>query len=176
MEDKNSYKSIFLRYGILVLLAILGLPFFYFFFTQLTIYPSYFLFNLIYDDVSLIQTTITVFGQFPIEIIGACVGGSAYFLLTILNLSTPKIKVNKRLKMLGISYIVFLIINLIRIFILGIMFIESSSALDITHKLFWYLGSTIFIIAIWFAEVKYFKIKQIPFYSDLKFLVRKIKN
>lgn len=173
---KHSYQGIFLRYLILLILAMPGFYLFYFIFTNLTLYSIYFLFKGVYSDVFLSGATILVSGNFPIEIIGACVGGSAYSLLTILNLATPKIKINKRLKMLFISYLAFLIINIMRIFVLGIMFIEHSSALNIAHKLFWYLGSTVFVIAIWFGEVKYFKIKSIPFYSDMQFLIGKIKQ
>ena len=171
---KNSYRSILSRYAILLFLAIFGLSFFYFLFTPLTIHPIYFLFKLFFKEVSLTGITILIYQIYPIEIVGACVGGSAYYLLTILSLSTPEIKIKKRIKALIISYFAFLIINLIRIFVLGIMFVEGSSALDVAHKAFWYLGSTLFVISIWFAEVKYFKIKEIPFYSDIKFLIRNI--
>ena len=50
------------------------------------------------------------------------------------------------------------------------IFISGSSLFDITHKLFWYFGSIIFVVGIWFIEVKYFKLKEIPFYSDIKLL------
>ena len=38
---------------------------------------------------------------------------------------------------------------------------------DITHKIFWYSLSILFVVGIWFLEVKLFKIKSIPFYSDI---------
>jgi len=56
---------------------------------------------------------------------------------------------------------------------LSIMYVNGSSFFDFTHKIFWYAGSTIFVIAIWFLEVKIFKIKGIPIYDDLKFLYKK---
>ena len=72
--------------------------------------------------------------------------------------------------MIFLSFGCFLILNIARIFFLSIAYVNGYSWFDFTHKLFWYLGSSIFVVGIWFAEVKLFKIKQIPFYSDLKFL------
>jgi len=107
----------------------------------------------------------------PIEIIRACVAGSAYYLLFILNLSTPGIKTRKRIKMILLSFAALLFLNIIRIFLLSIMLItDSTSLFDITHMLFWYILSVAFVLGIWFLEVKLFKIKQIPIYSDLKFI------
>ena len=75
--------------------------------------------------------------------------------------------------MIFLSFACLLIINILRIFLLGLVYISGFSWFDIAHKLFWYAGSTIFVIGIWFAEVKLFKIKEIPFYSDIKFLYKK---
>jgi len=163
------FIDIFLRYLILILIALPNLWFFYFIFTPLTFYPVYFLINLFFNS-SLTGNTITITNCFPIEIIKACVAGSAYYLLLILNLSTPKIKIKKRLQMAILAFASLLIINILRIFLLSMIFISGSSLFEITHKLFWYLGSVIFVAGIWFIEVKYFKIKKIPFYSDIKLL------
>ena len=169
----KQFIDIFVRYGILILVALPNLWIFYFIFTPLTIYPAYFLFGLIFDSF-LIGNIIFIEG-FPVEIIKACVVGSAYYLLLILNLSVPKIKFQKRIKMIGFSFIFLLIINILRIFFLGTIFISNSSWFDISHKLFWNLGSVVFVIGIWFVEVKLFKIKGIPFYSDFRFLYKKSK-
>ena len=108
-----------------------------------------------------------------IELIKACVAGSAYYLLFILNMSVPKIKITKRLKMILFSFITLLIINLLRIFALSVMYVNHVSWFGLAHKLFWYAGSIIFVLLIWFHQVKKYKIKEIPFYSDLKFLYKK---
>jgi exosortase/archaeosortase family protein len=107
-----------------------------------------------------------------IEIIEACVAGSAYYLLLILNLSTPSIKFPKRFKLILISFASLLIVNIIRIVFLSAVFVTGASWFDIAHKVFWYVGSIIFVLVIWFLEVKYYKIKSIPFYSDLKFIYK----
>ena len=75
--------------------------------------------------------------------------------------------------MIALSFILFLIINILRIFFLSLLFISGSSWFDFTHELFWYLVSIVFVVGIWFTEVKLFKIKEIPFYSDLKLLYKK---
>ena len=75
-------SDLLIRYAILILIALPGLWFFYFIFTPLTIYPVYFLLSL-FLDTSLIGNIILI-GEFPIELIPACIAGSAYYLLLIL--------------------------------------------------------------------------------------------
>ncbi len=168
----KQFLNITIRYTILILIALPNFWLFYFIFTPLTLYPVYFLFNLFFD-ASIIKNFIIIGDAFSIELIGACIAGSAYYLLLILNLSTPKIKFNKRINMILISFAILLILNILRIFLLGLIFIPDYSWFDITHKLFWYILSIIFVVGIWFSEVKLFKIKEIPFYSDMKFLYKK---
>lgn len=169
--DKN-ILGMFVRYLTLVVVAFPSLWIFYFIFTPLTVYPTYFLLNLFFD-ASLISEAVIMIGQrVPIEIIGACVAGSAYYFLLILNLTTGKIKIKTRVYMILLAFSFFLIINIIRIFLLSLLAVSGSSFFGITHILFWYLLSTIFVVGIWFAQVKIFKIKEIPFYSDIKFLYK----
>ncbi len=167
---KKTITDIFTRYLIMVLIAIPGLWIFYAIFTPLTIYPIYFLLNLFFG-ASLSGNIITVSSCFPIEIIEACVAGSAYYLLLILNLATPNILLKKRLQIIGESFLALLIINLLRILFLSVMYISGSGLFDVTHKIFWYLANVIFIVGIWFFMVKSFKLKETPFYSDIKFFV-----
>ena len=172
-KSANNFFDIIIRYFILILVALPNLFLFYAIFTPITIYSVYFLFEIFFD--------VTLFGNiifikfFRIELIEACIAGAAYYLLFILNLATPGIKTGKRIKLILFSFLTFLIINILRIFFLGLMFLAGSSLFDITHQIFWYLGSTLFVVLIWFAEVKLFKIKQIPFYSDLKYLLQESK-
>ncbi len=159
------------RYLLLVLIALPGMGLFYRVFMPLTVFPVYGLLNLFFD-ATLIGNTIFI-GLTDIEIISACVAGAAYYFLLVLNLSTPKIDVKKRLKILGVSFGILLLINILRIFILSVIYFQNEAIYNFAHILFWYLGSTIFVVAIWFWSVKKFKIKEIPFYSDLKFLYSK---
>ncbi len=172
-NDFNDFSNILLRYFILVLIAFPGLSIFYFIFTPLTVYPVYFLLGLFFDVVLLSKIHLLI-NNIPIELIPACIAGSAYYLLLVLNLSTPKIKLKKRIRAILFSFAAFLILNILRIFFLSIVAVSGSEPLfDITHKLFWYLVSTVIVVGIWFAEIKIYKIKKIPFYSDMKFLYKK---
>ncbi len=171
----NSLINLGLRYSILVLFGVLGVGFFHIILYPLTIYPVLFLLKLFFD-ASLISNILLIEGH-SIEIIGPCLAGSAYYLLLILNLSTPKIK--NRINLLIFSLFVLLLINILRIFTLSVIFVSGSPFFDLTHKLFWYFGSTIFVVGIWFLGVKIFNVKKIPFYSDIKFLFslrKKIKK
>lgn len=168
----NEITLIFVRYFVLLLVAIPNLWLFYTVFTPLTVYPVYWLLSLSYNT-SLIGTSILLINRsIPIELISACIAGAAYYLLTILNLSTPKIKIGKRIIMLLSAFAIFLIVNIIRIYILSKMAVEGSSFFAVTHILFWYSISTVLVILIWFFEVKLFKVKEIPFYSDIKYLYK----
>lgn len=168
-KTKEAY-DIIIRYAIILLTALPNLWLFYFIFTPLTVYPVYFLLNLFYD--TSLMGNILLIKSYPIEVIGACVAGSAYYLLLIFNLSVPKIKLQKRINMISLSFLSLLIINILRIFLLSLFLLSGSFWFDITHKLFWYLLSIVFVIGIWFAEVRLFKIKEIPLYSDIKFLFK----
>lgn len=169
--------SIFIRYLILLIAALPSFWIFYFVFTPLTLYPVYLILSLFFD-ITISGTTIFLFlGDFvhPIEIVDACIAGSAYYLLLIFNLSIPNIKLSKTLKMIGFAFLSFLIINVFRIVILSAIFILKPGLFDISHKLSWYIGSIILVVGIWFLEVKKFKIKEIPFYSDVKSISKHIK-
>lgn len=170
---KTSFFDILLRYSILVLIALPNLYLFYLILTPLTIYPVYFILNLFFN-ATLTGSTIFIQGL-VIEIIKSCVAGSAYYLLFILNLGTPNIKLNKRIKMILISFTAFLLLNISRIVILSVLALSNYSFFDITHKLSWYILSVLFVVGIWFTLVKIYDIKQIPFYSDFKLLYKEIR-
>ena len=163
-----------IRYIILILVATPNLWIFYKIFTPLTIYPTYFLLNLFFE-ASLKGVFISLPNNLTIEIIGACIAGSAYYLLFILNLSVPSMKLKKRLKLILVSFISLLIVNVLRIFLLSSILVLGFSWFDVAHKIFWYFGSIVLVLLIWFLEVKYFKIKEIPFYSDLEFIYKTSK-
>lgn len=165
------FLDIILRYIILVLAAIPNFWIFYFVFTPLTIYPTFWILGLFFEAI-LIKNVIIINNEVPIEIIKACIAGSAYYLLLILNLSTPKIKIKQRINLILLSFLALLIFNILRIVFLSVIFLEGFPGFVITHKFFWYFMSTIFVVIIWFTEVKIFKIKEIPFYSDFKFLYK----
>lgn len=173
-KERHNLYSLFARYSILLIAAIPNFWIFYFIFSFLTIYPVYFLLNLFFE-VSLINNLIFIGNHTPIGIISACVAGSAYYLLLILNLSIPNINFRKRIKMICFAFLSFLIANIARIFLLSLIYVLKPNLFDISHKLSWYIGSIVLVVAIWFIEVNKFKIKAIPFYSDIKSISKDIK-
>jgi exosortase/archaeosortase family protein len=169
---KKELTGLAIRYLVMVLVALPNLWLFYTIFTPLTIYPTYFLLNLFFD-VTLSGNILTIMSSsnyFPIEIVSACVAGSAYYLLLILNLSTPNILIKRRLKIIGESFLILLILNILRIFLLSILHVSGSDLFNITHQVFWYLANILFVVGTWFLMVRNYKIKEIPFYSDIRFL------
>jgi len=176
MAEKNGIFDLVLRYLILIAVAIPTLWLFYTIFTPLTVYPVYWILGIFYDTILASGHIIILNNTFPIELIPACIAGSAYYLLFILNVSTREISFGKRIKMLLWAFGSFLVLNILRIIILSVMAFSESTLFPITHVIFWYAISTIFVVAVWFAEVKAFNIKEIPFYSDIIFLYKKTKT
>jgi len=164
-----SIMDIVSRYFILIICGILSTTIFYFLFTFVTIYPVYYLLKIFFD-VSISSNTMLINNSFPIDLIGPCIAASAYYLLLILNLSTPNIKIGKRMGVLFFSFLALLLVNILRIFSLSVLFVNGVSFFDFAHKAFWYVGSVIFVVGIWFLSVKLFKIEDVPFYSDIAFL------
>ena len=77
--------------------------------------------------------------------------------------------------MIGFAFSLFLIINITRIVLLSAIFVLKPTLFDISHKLSWYIGSVVLVLGIWFLETSVFKIKEIPFYTDIKSLLKHTK-
>lgn len=167
----NKLYDLIIRYVVLLVVAVPNLFLFYWIFSPLTVYPSYFLFNLFFD--TYLSGNNILFSNVSFSIIGACIAGSAYYLLLILNLSIPNVSLKERIKRILFAFSIFLAVNILRIFFLGVLYLQGAEFFDITHKIFWYGLSTLFIVGIWIFEVKIFKIKEIPVYSDFVFLYKK---
>ncbi len=172
MKSKEVY-SLLVRYLLLIALAIPNLFLFYFIFTPLTLYASFYALNAIYG-ATLLEGNVIFLRSIYIELIPACIAGAAYYLLLILNLSTP-MKMKKRLKSLLFLFSSFLILNIIRIVLFASLALQGSQYFDISHNIVWYLGSTLFVVALWFTNIFLFKINSIPIYSDLKNIFKEIK-
>lgn len=136
--------------------------------TRLTAYLSLFPLKLFYT-ASLVDTTI-VLQSLNIALVPACIGGAAYFLLVSLNLTTP-MQSSNRIKSLLLIISSFLILNTLRIVIFSIIAVNSINLFDISHMLFWYMGSTLLVIIIWFSSNYILKIKSIPAYTDIKNII-----
>jgi len=160
----KNFSTLF-RYLILLVVAIPNLYVFYAIFTPLTVYPVYFLLNLFFN-VSLSGVTLTFDSCPAIELVRACIAGSAYYLLLILNLTTP-MRLKTRIYSILFSFISLLIINILRIFLFSVLLLGSFSLFNLTHLIVWYGLSTLIVVGIWILNIRIFKIKKIPVYSDL---------
>lgn len=171
-EDKK-VVLIFSRYILLLLIAFFALSFFYSIFLPLTIYPTSSLLKLVYN--SQVQGNMLLLGKFKIELIKACIASSAYYLLLLLNFAVP-MPLKKRVLSLAFSFSLFLAINILRIFAFSLLYINSFKYFNLFHLAFWYVVSGIIVFIVWFLTIKLFSVKEIPFYTDLKFIYSKINR
>lgn len=160
--------SIVLRYFLILIFGLGNLYLLYLLFTPLTLNITYFILN-IFTSPSLINGFI-YFNESIIQIIPACVAGAAYYLLLILILSTPNLSFKKYLKLIGISFGIFFLFNVLRIIFL--ILIRNTLQFDLIHSIFWYFLSTILVILIWFFLVKRYKLNDYPIISDILFLMK----
>jgi len=161
--------NIFFRYFLLFFSSLNNLYLFYLIFTPLTVYPIYGILSLFYN-LSLSGTTIFI-GELSISLIPACIAGSAYFLLLMLNLSNP-MSAKQRLYSILFSFSFLLLLNMLRILLLSVLFIEGISSFETIHYFSWHALSILFVIGIWFSTVKLYHIKNIPLYDDIRTILK----
>lgn len=125
----------------------------------------------IFKDVVLVSNHSFMLSNQIIELIPACIAGSAYFLLTLLNLTTP-MDHEKRIYSLVYLYAGFLLLNVIRISVFSLIYVSDAPFFDFLHLATWYVGSTVFVVGLWFSQINVFKISDIPVYTDLKKLIK----
>ncbi|HOW36954.1 MAG TPA: pacearchaeosortase [Candidatus Pacearchaeota archaeon] len=171
---KNNFPlnlfSLMSRYVLIILAAFANLWIFYKIFTPLTVYPVYWALKLFFPLELVNSELILINNTIEIWLIPACIAGAAYYLLFALNLSLPNVKTVKRIKMILFAFSLLLIVNILRIILMSLLYIQGNPLFDIAHLAFWYGISILFVIFIWFLEVKIFRIKDIPIYSDLRAL------
>jgi len=173
--SKKNYPALLIPFRYLILLGFMfTLPLIYSILTPITIYSTAAILKLFYSNILVYNQNILINSSIVIEIIPACVAGSAYLLLLILNLSVS-MDLKKRIYSIFLSFIILFAFNSLRIVLFAILFENSFYLFDFTHKLFWYFLSTLFVVLIWFFIVKLFKIKEIPVYSDMRYLILKEK-
>ncbi len=187
--NSKELLALFTRYVLLVVLALGNLFIFYYIFTPLTYFPALWFLEIFYPENiaynmggfaynagNYIALNSTYGRTIFATIIPACVAGAAYYLLTILNLSTP-MKLSKRIKSLIFLLGIFLVFNTIRIIIFLILLIKgNTNFFDIAHSASWYFGSTAFVVIIWFANILIFRIRTIPIFTDLTKLFKEATN
>lgn len=196
--EQFSVRSITFRYTLLLLIGLGNLFIFYLIASPLTIYPVFFLLDQFYGatlilgsptqaceisssifpflkGLACIKTTI-FFEDYYASIIPACIAGSAYYLLLILNLTTP-MHVSKRVKSLFFILGLFMLLNIMRIVSFAMFFASKNyEVFNLAHVASWYFGSTVLVVLLWFVNVRLFKIGSIPIYTDIKAIIRQIRE
>jgi exosortase/archaeosortase family protein len=168
VRQTDNYKIvlIFIRYILIILIGLFNLKLLYTIFKYPTIYGSYFILKLFSNPV-LTGNIITLFGR-NFEIINACVIGTAYYLLFILLMSFQKVKYKTRIYAILTSFGLLYLVNITRIIFL--ISISSNQYFNQIHWIFWNIISTLLVIVIFIITIKIYKIKEIPFFNDLKLL------
>lgn len=172
--NKEIARGLFVRYFVLIVLGLFNLYLFYKIFTPLTVYPVFLILKELFGAELIASTKIYTRG-IVIELVKACVASAAYYLLTILNMTTPMSN-SKRIKSLVFLLLSFLVLNIARIIIFTVLYSNGLRYFDILHKGIWYFGSTILLIIVWFTNVRIFHIKNVPVYTDFKGLIDYIKR
>jgi exosortase/archaeosortase family protein len=171
-KDSKKTLNIFIRYFAVFLV---GLGNLYVFYKVLT-YPTVFSVNNILSMVTetAVSGTSIFMRDLAVEIIPACVMGAAFYLLFALVFLTGDIKPIKRTKLLIYAFISLFVLNVLRI--LFLILINKINSFEIIHWVLWNIVSAIFIVAIWLALTKLFKIKSIPVYTDFKYLMKFVQK
>lgn len=164
--------EIFSRYLLIVVLGLGNLYLFYEFLTPLTISILDAILSLSGD--SLVIGNSIHFKRVIFEIIPACIAGSAFYLMFILVFSTREITFRRRLAVLLSSFVLLFSFNMTRLVFL--VSIVRASYFQAVHWLLWNFVSIIFVVGIWILMVHLFRLKNIPIYSDLKYLFDSIDS
>ncbi len=170
----SKIQSITIRYFLLIIISLGNFWIIYKTFTFPTITLSYFFIHLIYP-LSLLEGNTIQYSSKLLAIIAPCVAGAAYFLLLLLNLGTS-MPLKTRIKSLVFLILTFFLINILRIVLFAVLFARNYLYLDLLHSITWHFLSIFIVIILWFINIRLFNIKQIPFYSDLKYLYSLINN
>lgn len=178
--ERTDVFSLVSRYGLLLVIGLANLflrdnGLFYTIFTPLTIGPVFYFLNNIYNGITIFGTDTVFIGGYYATIIPACIAGSAYYLLLILNMATP-MSLKKRLLCLVYVFTLFLILNIARITLFGTLLSKGYQYFDITHLAVWYFGSTILVAFIWFSAIFLFKIKEAPVFTDVQTIMSDMRR
>ncbi|MFH1376679.1 MAG: pacearchaeosortase [Candidatus Woesearchaeota archaeon] len=167
------YESNLILRTILAILVTGLYNFFYLIFTPATIYSSWILLKVLGYDIGVFGNNL-VFSNVNFIFIEACVALSAYYLLFLLIVFTKGLSLKTSLKLLVVGTALILVMNIIRIDLLIILFLEAGKTyFDVVHMIFWKFIAGIYVALVWIVMVRKFKIKSIPIYSDLKELYDK---
>ena len=139
-----------------------------------TIYASYFFSKLINYQAFIIPPYIITSSNY-IRFSQACAAVSAYFLLLLLIVLTKDIKLKTRIKMFLLGSVIIFTTNLIRILILiAVLEKYGFDAFQQVHDIFWIIFGSLLVALTWIFLINHYKIKSVPVYSDIKYLLKQI--
>ncbi|MFH1971977.1 MAG: pacearchaeosortase [archaeon] len=169
------YWDLVIRYGLAIIIGIF-FNVFYWLFTPWTVNLVYWILKGVYN-VTLQGTTIMHTSRASFTLIPACVAASAYLFLSILILITRDIDIKDRMKMLVYGWLMILVFNILRIFVLILVYLNyGKNYFDALHLTFWYVLSTIAVVGIWIFLIHVFKVRGVPVYSDIRYVIEKLKK
>ena len=171
-KEAKLLLGMFVRYFALLLIGTGNLYIIYAILSPLTISVAMAVLSIFTNPVR-IGNFIGLTG-ITIEIIPACVAGAAFYLLLILTLSVPNVKPVIRTKAIITAIAILFILNITRILVL--IPLVKSIHFQAIHWVIWHIVSTLFVVATWFAITAIYKIKSIPIYTDIKYLIKSIKK
>lgn len=144
-------------------------------FSKPTIYLSYYSLKLLSYNPILVNNDIII-NQAVLTFIPACVATSAYYLLIALVFLTKDLKLKTIIYSIVLGSSLILLFNILRVDILVFILLNFSKNLfDTLHLFIWKFLSGIYVALVWLLLIKIFKIKTIPVYSDVKYLIKKIR-
>ena len=159
-------KKLVIRLVLAVLLT-LSYQLLYKILIPITLYPSFYILKLAYQAELVNNSIIT--NSHSLTFIPACAAASAYILLGILILLTKDIRLKTGLKMFLLGSLLILIANIIRIESLIFILINGGkNYFETLHLFIWKVLSSVFVALVWIFLIKFYKIKSIPFISDIK--------
>ena len=164
--DVKDLFDIVVRYSIIFLAGLGNLYIFYAVLTPLTLGGVGLVLGSFYD-VSFLDGGFIINGVF-FNLVSACVGGAAFYLLFFLVMSCRDIGVLKRVRVFLFAFVLLYVFNVLRIVFM--VKIYGGFYFYFVHWIIWYFVSTLFVVIIWFLVVWLFEIRGIPVYSDFKFV------
>lgn len=139
-------------------------------FTQVTIYTVYYLLHY-FNPIMISNLLIVKTSKF--EFVDACIVPYAYYFFWVLCLFTKDIILKTRIKMIVYGFAMIFVMNILRI--IFVIWLDINYGLiwfNIIHMFIWHFISGVYVALVWIILVKIYKIKSIPFYSDIKELYK----
>ncbi len=122
-----------------------------------------------------VKYAITILGgEATINIVKYCVTASAYYLLALFCIIIMDVAIWKRALMFLIGSALIFGMNLARIVILIITLLKYQSSFQAAHFVLNFLLSVVYVILVWVLLSFLFKVKTVPFYSDINFLMHEM--